>query len=51
MCLNAQCVEKHRQSGAVTTYNKAEVPEKQIEAYVEKIWDQYDIDGNGSLDR
>ena len=38
MCLNSQCVEKHRQSGAGDTYNNAEVPEKQIEAYVEQIW-------------
>ena len=51
MCLNPVCVEKHRQSGAVDTYNRVEVPEQKIEAYVEQIWNQFDVNGDGELDR
>ena len=51
MCLRPECVEKHRQSGAVSTYNKAEVPEQQVDAYVEQIWNQFDINGDGYLDK
>lgn len=51
MCQNLGCVEKHRQSGAGNTFYRAEISDLKIETYVDQIWNKYDTNMDGYLQK
>jgi len=51
MCMMPPCVEKHRQSGAAGTFYNKEIPDEQVDAYVDSIWNQFDVNNDGHLSR